>query len=83
MRSSTGTIVVIATLLVLPTAGFSWNSTGHRVVALVAYKSLDADTKNKVCDILKNHPAADSLWANRHYPLDEGRRWPSGARLCL
>jgi hypothetical protein len=43
----------------------AWNHTGHRVVALVAYKTLDATTKAKIAKILKGHPAADSLWQDR------------------
>ncbi len=46
-----------------PSLAFAWNSTGHRVVAYVAYKQLDAATQERVADLLKRHPAAKTdLW---------------------
>jgi len=42
---------------------FAWNSTGHRVVAYIAYKQLDDDTKQRVVMALRKHPAAGTdLW---------------------
>jgi len=65
MRRLSGSIMAALLVLALPAAAFAWNSTGHRVVALIAYKTVDDATKGQVCDILKEHPAAESLWADR------------------
>lgn len=65
MRRSPGLITAALLVLALPATAFAWNSTGHRVVALIAYKTVDDATKGKVCDILKEHPAAESLWVDR------------------
>jgi hypothetical protein len=65
MRRSLGSVTAVILVLTLPAAAFAWNSTGHRVVALIAYKALDDATKGRVCDILKEHPAAESLWVDR------------------
>jgi hypothetical protein len=53
--------------LVLPgTAALAWNGTGHRVVALIAYRQLDDATKKRVAAVLRNHPAADDpIWTHR------------------
>lgn len=52
-------------LLALPTASLAWNSTGHRVIASIAYRQLDEDTRRRVAEALRAHPAAVELWTNR------------------
>ena len=37
-------------------AGAAWNDTGHMTVAEIAYRQLDDAQKQKVADILKQHP---------------------------
>ena len=48
-----------------PSATFAWNSTGHRVIASIAYCQLDEPTKQRIADVLRNHPACVELWSNR------------------
>jgi hypothetical protein len=73
MSRLSSSIAAAVLVLAVPPSAFAWNSTGHRVVALIAYKSLDGATKAKVCDILRDHPAAESLWVDRdvNSPQDE------------
>ena len=65
MRRFSCSFAIAVLILSLPAAAFGWNSTGHRVVALIAYKTLDGPTRIQVCNILKDHPAAASLWVGR------------------
>src|SRR4051794_9825866 len=54
-----------ACLVLFPVATASaWNSTGHRAVAVIAYRQLDDATKNRVVGLLNQHPAAVTLWAS-------------------
>jgi hypothetical protein len=46
--------VVILALATYP--GFAWHERGHMAVALIAYRQLDESQKNKVQQILKQHP---------------------------
>jgi hypothetical protein len=58
--------LITATLIILtPTTSFAWNYTGHRVIASIAYRQLDDQTKRKIAEVLKKHPAYADLWANR------------------
>jgi hypothetical protein len=43
----------------------AWNYTGHRIIASIAYRQLDAPTRQRVAEILQAHPAAKELWAMR------------------
>lgn len=47
----------------------AWNSTGHMLSALVAYRSLDDNTKLKIDAILQAHPHLE-LYLAAHKPLD-------------
>jgi hypothetical protein len=58
-------IIIAFILLVSPTASFAWNPTGHRVIASIAYRQLDDQTRQKLSEVLKKHPAHADLWANR------------------
>jgi hypothetical protein len=56
---------ISATFILIPLAGsYAWNYTGHRVIASIAYRQLDDETKRKIAEILKKHPASADLWAN-------------------
>src|SRR5581483_10034748 len=58
--------LLLGFLLVLaPRVGQAWNSTGHRVIASIAYRQLDEPTRAKVGAILRKHPAYVELWAKR------------------
>jgi len=49
----------------IPSATFAWNSTGHRVIASIAYRQLDEPTKRRIGEMLRKHPAYVELWSNR------------------
>ncbi len=67
MKPSRRILSIITVLLVLvsPTASFAWNPTGHRVIASIAYRQLDDQTRRKIAEVLKKHPACADLWTNR------------------
>ncbi len=44
---------------ITPWVAQGWNSTGHRMVALIAWEQLDAQTQAKVVKILKKHERFD------------------------
>ena len=44
---------------VTPWVAQGWNSTGHRIVALIAWEQLDAQTRAKIVKILKRHERFD------------------------
>ena len=50
MRKLIWSFAVAGILLSVQANAMAWNHTGHRVVALVAYKTLDATTKAKIFD---------------------------------
>jgi hypothetical protein len=52
-------------LLVTSIPAFAWNYTGHRVIASIAYRQFDDQTKQRIGEILKRHPACADLWENR------------------
>src|SRR4051812_22898862 len=58
-------ILATACLVLVPVAtAFTWNGTGHRTVAIIAYRQLGDATKKEVVGLLKQHPAAGTLWAS-------------------
>ena len=67
MRRSRFLVPFISAILILVarSISFAWNYTGHRVIASIAYRQLDEQTKRKIAEILKKHPAYGDLWANR------------------
>ena len=60
-RSLLFSIVIILT----PAVSFAWNYTGHLVIASIAYRQLDDQTKQKIAEVLKKHPAYADLSAHR------------------
>ena len=64
-RSRLVALTTAVLILTRPTASFAWNYTGHRVIALIAYRQLDAQTRRRVAEVLRKHPAYEELWANR------------------
>jgi hypothetical protein len=57
--------LVFGLLLVWPAAAHAWNGAGHRAIAEIAYDQLDTATRTRVAELLKKHPAAEKLWADR------------------
>ncbi len=49
----------------VPLTSFGWNRTGHRAIALIAYRELDPATRHKVAELLRKNPAAHDLWTDR------------------
>jgi hypothetical protein len=63
MRRSMVVLTLFGMIFAQQPVAFAWNSTGHRIVAYIAYKQLDDGTKQRVVAALKNHPAASTdLW---------------------
>lgn len=58
-------LLVMALFSAICPATFAWNYTGHRVIASIAYRQLDEQTKRKIAEILRKHPAYADLWAHR------------------
>ena len=48
--------VAIACTLLLPSRLLAWNDTGHMTIALIAYRQLNDAQRQKVADILRQHP---------------------------
>ena len=49
-------IVLVCAFLFLGAPCYAWNSTGHEIVAQIAFDNLTPDTKAKMIAILKLHP---------------------------
>jgi hypothetical protein len=58
-------LVTARLIIVTPTAAFAWNYTGHRVICSIGYRQLDDQTKQRITESLKTHPAYAELRANR------------------
>jgi len=58
-------LAAVAVILATPGVSRAWNYTGHRVIASVAYRQLDATTRQRVAVVLRKHPAYAALWADR------------------
>ena len=57
--------ISVVLILVTSTATFAWNYTGHRVIASIGYRHLDDQTKRRIAEVLKKHPAYADRWAKR------------------
>jgi hypothetical protein len=60
LRAFTAILIILT-----PRTSFAWNYKGHRVIASIAYRQLDDQTKRKIAEVLRTHPAHADLWANR------------------
>lgn len=58
---------------------FAWNARGHKLVATVAYRGLDADTQQRLADLLRHHPA----YAGWEAGYDEAAGAPFGLYLFM
>ena len=59
------TVLTIALVTLITKDNHAWNCTGHRVIASIAYRQLDEQTKRKIAEVLKKHPAYADLWVKR------------------
>ena len=60
LRLLTAILVILTT-----TTAHAWNNTGHRVIASIAFRQLDDQSKQKIAEVLRKHPAYADLWAHR------------------
>ncbi len=60
-------LCLLTALLVIltPIPALAWNYTGHRVIASIAYRQLDDQTKRKIAEVLKKPPASADFWMRR------------------
>jgi hypothetical protein len=64
MKKFIATTLLLSFLLTIslqPIPGFSWNSTGHRVIAAIAWENLTPTAKNRIIEILKQAPNDSDL----------------------
>ncbi|HAW78845.1 MAG TPA: hypothetical protein DCX27_03455, partial [Balneola sp.] len=59
--ASTLVLSFILTLTLNPTSGISWNATGHRVIAAIAWDHLTPTAKENIMTILKQAPEDSDL----------------------
>lgn len=59
--ASTFIFTFLFSLAINPTAGISWNSTGHRVIAAIAWDNLTPTAKSQIMSILKAAPEDSDL----------------------
>jgi hypothetical protein len=59
-------------ILILPILLSAWNSTGHMIVAAIAYDQLDSELQNTVRNVLKEHPMYQSWLLEMPDQFNEG-----------
>ena len=59
MKQTINMLLTGLLLFITPWVAQGWNSTGHRMVALIAWEQLDAQTRAKVVMILERHERFD------------------------
>jgi hypothetical protein len=65
-------IVAVCIVVTLAPSAFAWNAVGHYLVAKVAYAHLSPEERQKVIDVLKEHPHYKTyLSADRPAGVDE------------
>jgi hypothetical protein len=71
-RASLVFVTLFGSLSLMATRSYAWGPTGHMTVALIAYRKLDADSRTKVDDIMKKHPAYNTFLGKKpnNYPDD-------------
>jgi hypothetical protein len=55
------TMISVAVAFLLPQAAAAWNNAGHEAAAAVAYLSLSAEVKERVDELLQQHPDFSTL----------------------
>src|SRR5262245_20941253 len=67
MRDWHKTVKLAAVILawITPSHSRAWNYAGHRTISSIAYRQLDEPTRQRIADLLKNHPAYAKLWVDR------------------
>jgi hypothetical protein len=62
--------LTLSGLVLVPPPAYAWNRTGHRAIALIAYRQLDEGTRQKVATLLRKNPAAHDLWTGKKINSD-------------
>src|SRR2546425_8507388 len=72
MRKGSLTITAAAWLVLTlaPLSTYGWNRTGHRTIALIAYRQLDEGTRQKVAALLRKNPIAYDVWNGKKINSD-------------
>ena len=65
-------ILLISIILISPVLLSAWNSTGHMIVAAIAYDQMDTELQYKVRDILEKHPMYNSWMQEMPDNFNEG-----------
>lgn len=80
--SRTSGCLLIAGLLLFSSPATAWNAAGHRLTAAIAWRQMDAATRERLGDLLAYHPDYE-LWLKRSSSLEpayaaflEASTWP-------
>lgn len=66
MNLKSNRIFILSLILLIAVPSFAWGPLGHQAAAQIAWEMLDARTKAKVSQLLKNQPMAEvSTWADK------------------
>src|SRR5256885_1374953 len=68
-------IVTAAFLLSDFRVASAWNDTGHMTVALIAYRQLNDQQRQRVADILRKHPHYELYLSARRPPAASEDEW--------
>lgn len=49
-------VFAIFFVLVLPLASHAWSSAGHRIAAIMAWRTMSAETRSQIAELLRQHP---------------------------
>lgn len=74
MRKSLTVVALVAGTLI-PSAAFAWNDVGHMTVALIAYRKLSPEVRQKVDKLLAKHPAFDEFKAEQPDTFTDEGAW--------
>lgn len=66
-------IVVFAVFICFPLSANAWNSRGHRLIAWMAFEQLDEPTRNRLAEILREHPAEKPWWREARFNPRDNR----------
>lgn len=83
-------VTALALFIVAANPAYAWNSLGHKVVAELAWRQLDAPTRQSIVDTLRRHPRFDTDFAAKmsddaaksdkatqdHWIFQQAATWP-------
>lgn len=71
-----GTLLIVLFILLMPAYNsLAWNSTGHMIVASIAYRELPANKQRELVQILTHHSDYDrwnAMYTNQNIQIDKG-----------